>query len=101
MTASSTQAQTDQKQSTFVTVNFNHRLTYNADIGSVTALVDTVDSMTLRATSILDVMAAHINDSRNHCSTINTDILYWVLQSAINEVKDINAVVNAYVDSQA
>lgn len=99
MTASNIPAQNDQ--STPVTVNFSHRLTYNAEIGNTTDLVDTVDSMTARATSVLDVMAAHINDSRNHCSTINTDILYWALQSAINEVKDINAVVNAYAESQA
>jgi hypothetical protein len=99
MTANNPHAKTDQ--STPVTVNFSHRLTYNAEIGNTNDLVDTVDSMTARATSVLDVMAAHINDSRNHCSTINTDILYWALQSAINEIKDINAVVNAYADSQA
>lgn len=100
MTTNNPHAQTEQNRPIPVTVNFSHRLTYNADIGSVTDLVDTVDNMTLRATSILDVMAAHINDSRKHCSTINTDILYWALQSAINEIKDINAVVNAYVESQ-
>lgn len=99
MTTNNPHAQTEQ--STPVTVNFSHRLTYNADIGNTTDLLDTVDSMTSRATSVLDVMAAHINDSRNHCSTINTDILYWALQSAINEIKDINAVVNAYAESQA
>lgn len=83
-----------------VTANFSHRLiNKKADMSNLLDLVNTVDQMTIRATSMLDVTSAHLLDSRE--SAINKDTLYWVMQSIIKEIEDLNAVVNAYADSQA
>jgi hypothetical protein len=103
MTTNNPHAQTEQNQPIPFTVDFRHRLSdKKADVANnILDLVNTVGCMSIRATSVLDVMAAHLLDSSNAGSTINKYTLYWALQSAINEIRDINAVVNAYVDSQA
>lgn len=98
MTTNNPQAKTEQ--STPANVNFSHRLiNKKADMANLLDLVNTVDQMTIRATSMLDVTSAHLLDSRE--SSINKDTLYWVMQSIIKEIEDLNAVVNAYADSQA
>jgi hypothetical protein len=98
MTASNIPTQTEQ--SIPVTVNFSHRLSNKkADMANIIDLVDTVDCMSIRAISVLGVMADHLLDSRSVGSTINKDALYWALQSAIKEIEDLNAVVNAYCEN--
>jgi hypothetical protein len=98
MTANNPHAQTEKPIP--ATVIFSHRLiNKKADMANLLDLVNTVDQMTIRATSMLDVTSAHLLDSRE--SAISNDTIYWVLQSVIKEIEDLNVVVNAYVDSQA
>lgn len=80
-----------------------HRLnTRNDDITDDHDFIDTIDTITLRATGILEVMANLMTESsRNRDSFINQDAMYWTLQSAINEIKDINTIVNFYVKSKS
>jgi len=71
------------------------------DITSDHDFINTFDMMTRRAISLLEVMAGYMaKTSQSKDDFIDADAMYYTLQTAINEIKDVKAVTNAYVDSK-
>jgi len=75
-------------------VNFSHLLhDTDSDLSKIFHVVDTVDTMTSRATSILHLLSGNFADANYRQ---DDETIYYTLMAAINEIKSINAVVNAY-----
>jgi hypothetical protein len=102
MTTNNPQAQTEQTQTKPIIDLLEHRLYIKGDdITNDLDFINTFDMMTTRATGILEVMADYMTKTSGSSDKwINHDAMYYSLQSAINEIKDASAVVNAYVKSK-
>ena len=93
MTATNSKDQTNP-----LNVDFSHRLFTsplgdNSDSLRQLHLVDTIDSMANRATSLLDLLAFQFTEEENRA---NDEIIFHVIDSAAQEVRDIKAVINAF-----
>jgi hypothetical protein len=86
---------TEQSQTTRLNIDFSHHLSplMEEKIDART-LSDTVDSMALRAISTLVLLGGQFSDEE--VSKINDDAIYWVIESVINEVKDIQQIVRSH-----
>ncbi|MEI6706232.1 MAG: hypothetical protein WCK96_03735 [Methylococcales bacterium] len=96
------QAQTEQTQTSPTIDVLTHRLSYkDDDITNENDFINTFDMMTSRAISLLEIMAGYMmKTSESKDKWIDTDAMYYSLQTAINEIKDVQAVTSAYVDSK-
>ncbi len=102
MNTSNTQAQTEQTQTNPTIDVLSYRLSYkHDDITRENDFINTFDTMTSRAISLLEIMADYMTKT-SQCNDkwIETDAMYYSLQTAINEIKDVKAVTSAYVDSK-
>jgi hypothetical protein len=92
----STQQTTTQTQAK--NIDFSHRV-FSSPSGDTSEslrhlhLVDTIDSMANRATSLLDLLAFQFTEEENRA---NDEILFHVIDAAAHEVRDIKAVINAF-----
>ena len=95
-------AQTEQTQTNPTIDLLAHRLYIQGDdITNDNDFINTFDMMTTRATSMLEVMAGYmLKTSESTDKWIDHNAMFYSLQSAINEIKDIKAVTSAYVDSK-
>jgi 16S rRNA G527 N7-methylase RsmG len=102
MNTSNTQAQTEQTQTNPTIDVLSYRLCYkDNDITNDHDFINTFDTMTTRAIALLEVMAGYMaKTSQSKDDFIDADAMYYTLQTAINEIKDVKAVTNAYVDSK-
>ncbi len=83
-----TQAQTEQAPNNPLNVDFSHPLnTAVAELSHRIALVDAVNLMACKAISLLDTLSPQFLKEETHLN---------IIESAIAEIRDINAVVNAY-----
>jgi hypothetical protein len=76
-------------------VNFDHR---GASAGgfdnSLLGLTDNIDSMARQATASLNLISMQFTDENTE--KLNDDIMFWSIESVINQVQDIQALVSAY-----
>jgi hypothetical protein len=103
MNTSNNQAQTEQTQTKPTIDVLSYRLSYkHDDITSENDFINTFDTMTNRAISLLEIMAGYMTKtSQSKDEWIDTDSMYYSLQTAINEIKDIKAVTSAYVEANS
>ncbi len=96
------QAQTEQTQTNPTIDVLSYRLCYkDDDITSDTDFTNTFDTMTTRAIGLLEMMAEYMaktDESKDRW--INCQAMYYSLQTAINEIKDVKAVTSAYVEAK-
>jgi hypothetical protein len=96
MNTPSKSAQSEQNQTTPLTIDFSHRLSTSSGVNYCT-LSDTVDMMAYRATAILNILSDQfVLDDESDIVRASDEIIYWAIQAAINEVEDIKQVVRAY-----
>ena len=79
-------------------IDFSHRVftSYSSDTSESLRqlhMVDTIDSMANRATSLLDLLAFQFTEEENRA---NNEILFHVIDAAAHEVRDIKAVIHAF-----
>ena len=77
-------------------IDFTHRIEGD-DISNTVCLADTVGMMTYRATGILQVISVNL-DSDNR---VSDEHLKGAIDSAIAEIKDIDAMVQTFNQAQA
>jgi hypothetical protein len=81
-----------------IAIDFSHRLS-NTDLSRTVDLTNTVDLMARRATSILYALSVQFADKGN--IRLSDDVLVGLVDSAIQEVTDINNVVSAFHEVQS
>jgi hypothetical protein len=88
------QTQTEQNQPNPITIDFSHRLNdCVAALPHTIGLTDTVNTMVNRATSILEILSMQFIDGDQYRS--DDTAIFYAIESAIKEIRDIHAVVNA------
>lgn len=102
MNTSKTQDQTDQIQTKPALDVLSYRLNCkDDDITSENDFINTFDTMTTRAIALLVIMAGYMaKTSQSKDDYIDANAMYYSLQTAINEIKDIQAVTSAYVEAK-
>jgi hypothetical protein len=73
-------------------IDLSHRLPLLDEFNSRT-LSDSVDSMANRATSVLTMLSCQFIDDSNQ---LKDEIIFSVIESAIQEINDIKAIVAAH-----
>jgi hypothetical protein len=76
-----------------IAIDFSHRLS-DTDLSRTVDLTNTVDLMARRATSILYALSVQFADKGN--VRLSDDVLVGLVDSAIQEITDINNVVSAF-----
>jgi len=102
MSAPSQSAQTEQNQLQPINLNidFSHRLSWMIRHNSFTAanLSDTVDEMSLRATSILEVLGIQFMDPE--APRISDSGMLHLFDAVTREIEDIRATVSAFYKAE-
>lgn len=76
-------------------VDFSHRISQSSD-NCYRSLSDTVDIMAYQATAILNVLSDQFLTNEDEGKRVSDEIIYWAIEAAIKEIKDIKQVVRAY-----
>ena len=76
-----------------IAIDFSHRLS-DTDLSRTVDLTNTVDLMARRTTSILYALSVQFTDKGN--VRLSDDVLVGLVDSAIQEITDINNVVSAF-----
>ena len=83
----------NSKSNTLLEPDFSHRLSPLSNGTNTSGLSDTIDSMALRANSVLTLLSNQFTeDGRSQ----NNEQIYYALQSVIQDIADIRAVVSAF-----
>lgn len=73
--------------------DFSHRLPEHLQEATPLSLVDTIDTMSRQAISVLNMLAGHFTGETDG---VSDEIVFWSIESAIATIRDIKAVVDAY-----
>jgi hypothetical protein len=87
-----------QSSSSKFNPDFKHWLSAFDDKPDSLGLVEAVNDLVLQAQSTLELLEFQFADSNE--ARAADDIIFWSLRSAINSIKDIDAIVNAYHEAQ-
>lgn len=77
-------------------LNLTHRLYHEkeTDLSNINHVVDCVDTMSSRAIGILNILSGQFADQLKF--KMDDESIYFALQAAIAEIKDIDALVTAH-----
>lgn len=92
-----TMSQNNSAPKKSLTVNFSHLLVdKDDDLSNILDLNNNVSIMTTRATSILQMLASGFCEAKYRQ---DDEAIYFTIMAAINEIKSIDAIVDAYTSN--
>jgi hypothetical protein len=86
----------EQTQAKKLNPNFTHRLVQNHDDDLDFQFILSVESIALRANSVLRLVADSLVCDGSGKSIIDSDVLFFAIQSARKDVEDMVAVSNEF-----
>ena len=95
---SNTQAQTEQPIQK-LKPNFEHRLSIFGDDATAHALNGAIDTLALQATNVLTLVSGNFL-GEEAAPRSSDDVIFWSIESAINTIKDMQALVRAFHEAE-
>ncbi len=92
-------AQTEQTPPK-LNVNFTHRLSIFGDEATSYCLNDAIYMLSQQATNVLTLISGNFLGDENE-SKPPDEIIFWSIESAINTIKDMQAIVAAYHEAES
>jgi hypothetical protein len=79
--------------------DFRHRLSVLGDEAVPNQLADAIDILALQAENVLALIGNQFTTSEEEAGRMSDDVIYWSLDSVRQTVKDMRAIVAAYVEA--
>jgi hypothetical protein len=79
--------------------DFSHRLSVLGDEATPQKLNDAIDILALQAENVLALIGHQFTTNEEETDRMSDEVIYWSINSVMQTVKDMRAIVDAYVDA--